>query len=49
MDILESDNPFDHIEVKGEGAELEDIKLEYKHFSFHAHSKNENEDLYLLI
>ncbi|EAR90947.2 protein kinase (macronuclear) [Tetrahymena thermophila SB210] len=46
LDLIEND---DELEIRGNNIELEDLKLEYKNFSFHAKSKNSNEHLYLQI
>ncbi|KAL4506521.1 hypothetical protein ABPG72_000092 [Tetrahymena utriculariae] len=46
LDLIEDD---DELEIRGNNIELEDLKLEYKNFSFHAKSKNSNKHLYLQI
>ncbi|KAL4459955.1 hypothetical protein ABPG74_003481 [Tetrahymena malaccensis] len=46
LDLIEND---DELEIRRNNIELEDLKLEYKNFSFHANTKNSNEQLYLQI
>ena len=47
--MINLDSCCDDIEIRSGNHEFDDLKLEYKNFIFHASSKNDNDNLYLLI